>query len=141
MKNFIKLSVIASIVFLFSTYAFAVNTTVVTKQNQVITITGLDADWDASTETKTKDLLRNGILKVLRILFIPGATGDDLILRDNGLDDPEFFDTGICADRNDARTVDAPGGIPWEVNPVLDYSDCTMSSGSKLMIYILKPKP
>ena len=141
MKKFIKLLIIASILFLFSTYVFAANTTVVTDQNQIITITGLDADWDASTETKTKDLLRNGILKIWRIIFYPAATGDDIILRDDGLDAAEFFDSGVCADRYDTRTIDAPGGQPWEVNPVLDYSDCTISTGSKVMIYIEKPKP
>ena len=143
MKKLIKFLLIG-MVLAFAVYAFAANTTTVTNQNQVIVIAGdLDSDWDASTETKTKDLLRNGILNVLRVIFFPSATGDQVMLRDNGLDGTESFDSGYCADRADKVTYDAPGGVPWKVNPVLDYSDCTMASGSdsKIMIYILTPTP
>ena len=141
MKTLIKSLLIASIIFLFSTYALAGNTTVVTGQNQVITITGLDADWDASTETKTKDLLRNGVLKVLRVVFIPSATNDRMIIRDNGIDAAEFYDVGKQADTYDGRTVDFPE--PLYVNPVIDISDCTFgtAANAKVMIYISKPKP
>jgi len=143
MKKLIKILLIG-MVLAFAVYAFAANTTNVTNQRQVITITGdLDADWDASTEPKTLGLLRNGILNVWRVVFIPSASGDSLILRDGGLDAAEFFDSGICADRYDKVTFDAPGNEPWKVCPVMDYSDCTMASGSdaKIMLYISIPKP
>ena len=143
MKNLIK-SLIIGIILAFSTYAFAANTTVVTAQDQVITITGLDEDWDASTESETSGLLRNGVLRVWRIVFIPSATDDRMIIRDGGIDDPEFFDTGKCGDAYDVRTlkVDSEDEILL-VNPVIDISDCTLgtAANAKVMIYIEKPKP
>jgi len=144
MKTLIKLLVIASMVFLFSSYAFAVNTTVVTAQDQVITITGLDPageDWDASTETETMGLLRNGVLKVWAVVFIPSATDDRMIIRDDGIDEPEFFDPGKNADAYDSRVLYFRE--PLEVNPVIDVSDCTITTpaNAKVMIYISKPRP
>ena len=140
MKKLIKSLIIATVLF-FSTYVFAANTTIVTDQNQVITITGLDEDWDASTETETMGLLRNGILKVWMVVFIPGATDDRMIIRDGGIDAAEFFDAGPQADSYDARVKYFIE--PLEVNPVIDISDCILgtAANAKVMIYIQKPKP
>ena len=140
MKKLIKLLVLA--LFLsFASYTFAANTIVVTDQNQVITITGLDEDFDASLATETMGLLRNGILKVWAVVFIPSATNDRMIIRDNGIDEPEFFDPGPYADSYDARVLYFIE--PLEVNPVIDISDCILgtAANAKVMIYIQKPKP
>jgi len=144
MKKLIKLLVIVSMIFLFSYDVFAANATVVTRQNQVITITGLDPageDWDASVEAETLGLLRNGVLKVWMVVFIPSATNDRMIIRDDGIDGSEFFDAGKHAEVYDSRVKYYYE--PLEVNPVIDVSDCTIATPAdvKVMIYILKPKP
>ena len=140
MKKLIKFLLIG-MVLAFASYGFAANTIVVTDQNQVITITGLDEDFDASTATETLGLLRNGVLKVWMVVFIPSATNDRMIIRDNGIDAPEFFDPGIYSDAYDSRVLYFYE--PLEVNPVIDISDCTLgtAANAKVMIYIQKPKP
>lgn len=100
------------------------NTTV--EKSQTIVITGLDEDWISGTDSEAR------LYYIKSVQFIPGAIGDRLIIRNDGIDECEVFDSGICPtaglaiyERMDNEQQSAP---------VIDISDCTCSSGSKVII-------
>jgi hypothetical protein len=129
---------IFTILFLFlAGSTWGANTTIY--DDYTITITGLDADWTYSTEmdalkaagTYPRDHVdRLGALLIDHIVFIPGATGDHMIIHGGGgIDASPIFDPGPCADAYDSR-VEYYGENGKLSKPVIDISDCTLAAGT-----------
>ena len=97
----------------------------------IITITGLDADWNAATESKTS---HRPFLKVQAIQFIPSAASDRMIIHDNGIDAIDIFDSGTVTDANDSRIQYYDP--PLICNPVIDISDCTFGTAGNCKVKI-----
>ena len=106
--------------------SLAANTT--DPAEKLITITGLDEDWYG-----TNVGYPNGI-ELWAIIFYPSATGDRMIIHDNGLDNDEIFDSGIVADQNDRTVFYCPPKM--FVKPVIDISDCTIETATSAVVKI-----
>jgi len=107
--------------------AFGANVTV--KGKKCITITGLDADWYATTEGYPSDL------DIWCVVFYPSATGDIMVIHDDGLDTWVPFESGESADKYDKTILYLPPGM--KIKPVIDISDCTLgtAANAKVKIY------
>jgi len=127
LKLFLTSLSLISILFIGIQSIHATNTTVNGKHS--ITITGLDADWTATSEGHLYDL------DIAMIIFYPSATGDIMIIHDGGIDGEEFFDSDACADVYDTRVIYYPPGTMY--SPVIDITDCTLgtAANAKVKIY------
>jgi len=128
------------LVLVFSTLAFGVNTVTLSNNKNTITITVLDADYTASTDSTTAPALHGGYLYIYAIQFIPHATDNRMVINDGRVDDDVIFDTGPVADVYDARIVYF--NPPLKANPVIDITDITGTmTNAKVIIYIKPPRP
>ena len=104
--------------------AFGANTTV--PGQKCITITGLDADWDSTANGYPQ------ALDIWAVVFYPGATDDSMVINDGGADEDAFYESGVCADKYDARVLYFPPGT--KVKPYIDTDDIDVT-GAKVKIY------
>ena len=135
MKRFIWFLALILVVGL-SSVGWSANTT--TYDDGTITITGLDADWIFATEMAAlrtagseypREFDNNGHVTIESIIFIPGATGDRMIIHSSGgIDGAPIFDPGPVADAYDTRIQYYPFGR--KAKPVIDITDCTLSAGT-----------
>jgi hypothetical protein len=119
----------------FAVNGFAVNTTTIGTSRSVIEITGLDADWTWETDLASQErVILDG--RVQRIVFYPSAASDRMIIRDGGIDNATYFDSGAVSGADDPRTVTYVN--PVHVNLVIDITDCTLSTAAnaKVVIYL-----
>lgn len=92
---------------------------------RIIEITGIDADWIWTTTYPAS----KGI-KVVSIEFWGGAANDVLVIKENSAAGAILFKR---------KTPDTDySSIKYffgsTIHPVIDYSDCTLSSGHKVVI-------
>ena len=104
------------------------NTT--TRTGRFITITGLDDDWWGNVAL-------GAAVELLAVQFVPSAASDRMIIRNGGLDNAVIFDSGVTANTNPLR-VDMPGS--QYCNPVIDISDCTLSTAANAKVMLLVSK-
>lgn len=95
------------------------NTTTIT--GNTITITGLDADWDASTDVGKPCLL------VSSCSFKPHAASDRMIIPQLGFDH-------TATDGNDNRNEYYDPPIPC--NPTITIADCTVPTTTNMKVII-----
>ena len=107
--------------------AAAANT--VTLTDNVITISAIDSDW---TWTDTLSRMTAGV-KVVLVRFNPGAANDRLVIKQGTAAGAELVN--LLATDTEARLQYLFGAT---VKPMLDYSDCTLSSGAKVTIVLEK---
>ena len=106
------------------------NTTKLTAH--VLMITGLDADWDVTTDLN--ELLKNG-LWVRSIHFHPSATDDIAIVKSdrvgiaNTATAPEVFNSQTLS-ASDERIKYFNGKNGQRLWPIIDISDWTLSTAS-----------
>jgi len=105
----------------------------ITFANDMIILESLDSDW-VWTTTCTAQKWASG-LYVQSIQFIPGATGDRCRFENTAVGGDEIFDSGPCADAYDTKIKYFGGKL---MRPALDYSDGTYSSGSKIIIDLVR---
>jgi hypothetical protein len=133
MKFFVGLFLTLSL--LFATPAFAINQTLIGSSGKTIEITGLDADWVWSTD------LAGEHWKVTRaaiksIKFYPSGANDRMIIRDGGIDNATFFDSGLVSGADDPRVEYYDGGTQTEL--VIDITDCALGTpgSAKVVIHL-----
>ena len=132
MKRFI-VSLFLVLLLGITSVGWGANTTVY--DDGTITITGLDADWVFATEMAllvgaVAEYTSTGYITIESIVFIPGATGDRMIIHSGeGLDGSPIFDSGPVADAYDARIQYYPFGR--KAKPTMDFSDCVLSAGTR----------
>ena len=132
---YLKKFIYALVILLFALVSFAANTTTVGSSGTVIEITGLDADWTWSTALASQpNYIKNGLIQ--RITFYPTAASDRMIVRDGGIDNATFFDSGAVSGSDDPRTMFWVN--PQRANLVIDISDCTLPTpaGAKVVIHL-----
>ena len=111
------------------------NTT--TMSESFIQVTGLDADWVASTDTPYSQV------KLKSIMFEPSAAGDIMVIKEGSATGPRLF-YASCASGNDQKIryyagIDGQG--QW-CNPFIDISDCTVSTAANASVSIeIAPTP
>lgn len=104
------------------------NTTTVS--GNVVEITGLDADWIATTDLSTRT--EHGPVKVTSIQFSPSATGDILIVRDGSITGPVMFHVKCTAD-TDQRVKYFHA---FDCNPAIDISECTFGTAADARVIL-----
>lgn len=102
---------------------------VTTVGRHTIQITGLDADWIMGTDTEFEHAY------IESIQFIPSLAADRMIIHENGIDGPCFFDSGPA--QNTGPIFERCGGVFAKL--VIDISDCTLdtAASAKVLINIL----
>ena len=104
------------------------NTT--TDQNQIVTITGLDADWYNSVALSNPVERR----QLFSIQFIPSAANDVMIIHDGSIDGPIVFKK-TASGVSDSTPEYYPRGV--RPNLVIDISDCTFGTAANAMVKII----
>lgn len=91
-------------------------------------LTAIDADWDykASKPGNWPDIPRLNSIE-----FHPGAASDRMIIKQVGDDGATRFDSGEVESAGDSRIKYFHG---VRVVPYVDYGDCTLSEGHKVII-------
>jgi len=84
-----------------------------------IEITSLVADYD-----------HGSVERIASIIFIPGATDDVLVVKDGSDTGPTVMYVK-CADTYDQRVKYFYGQA---LQPYIDFSECTLSTGHKILI-------
>ena len=126
MKFFSKVGMVFVLLLVFfSSRALAGNT--VTSFESCIQVSAMDGDWLWSTITTNPKGM-----KIKAIKFYPGATGDILIIK-NGSDSGP---TMLKLESLDAEPRWDPSFAGGYFKPVIDYGDCTLSSGASI-VFIL----
>lgn len=118
-----KLKKLLFIVFaltIFSTPALAANT--VQYSFPVINISAIDSDWN-DTESR----------RVQYIIFVPGSANDILVIKQASATGPEI---ARMKSADGEPRIAIVGGS--EIDMFLDYSDCTLNAGSKVIILLFK---
>ena len=126
MKKIVMLLVALSFVFCAS-QVFSAAT--VTRTGRIVEITAIDADWLWST-TFTGAAEVSGGIKVVSIEFLGGAANDIIVINDQ-------TDAGAVMMKRktpdtDYSTIKYFFGA--RIRPVINFSDCTLSSGHKIII-------
>lgn len=116
--------------------AWAANTTLVGSSLTTIEITGLDADWSWSTDIVAASFSSKiDTAKIRSIKFYPSAANDRMIIRDGGLDNATFFDSGLVSAASDPR-IEYYTDNPRHIDLVIDISDCTLSNPANAKVVI-----
>jgi len=91
-------------------------------------LTAIDADWSykASRPATWPELPR-----ISSIEFHPGSTSDRMIIKQGGENGATRFDSGETQNAGDSRIKYFHG---TRVMPFIDYGDCTLSEGHKVII-------
>ena len=94
----------------------------VTSSSTVIEVSGMDSDWDPDT-----------VYKVIMIMFIPGASNDVMVIKQASATGPTVFY---------AKSTDGEPRVAYyngrEIRQFLDYGDCTLNAGAKVLVVIDK---
>jgi len=101
------------------------NTTVI--KGNVIQITGLDADWNGSTETGLSNM------RISSIQFNPSGADDEMIVHDGGIDGVTIFHMKSADVYDQKIRYYEP---PIIANPVIDISDCTLATPADAKVLI-----
>ena len=96
-------------------------------KGNIIEITGLDADWQGSTDTGITQM------KVSAIQFNPSAVDDVMKIRDGGTSNAVLFEVK-CSDVYDQRIKYFNPPI-W-ADPVIDISECTLNTPANAKVII-----
>lgn len=113
-------------VLLFTPSALAITAT---RNGNVVELTTIDADWNWFDTFPDN---RNGI-EVQTILFRPSGTNDVLVIEEATPDGPTIMYVR-CNDTYDQRVLYLNGS---KVRPLLDYSDCTISTPADASLHII----
>lgn len=101
---------------------------------RVVEVSGIDSNFDLVARAGYTQYATAGGAPLEMVLFFPGAANDILVIRDT------VADTGPIIAK--MKSLDGEPRIMYfrgaKVKPVMDYSDCTLSSGA-LVIFILAP--
>jgi hypothetical protein len=124
MKKYIaQIMVIAVLTLIISGSCFAAAT--VTKTGRIVEITAIDADWLWSTTFPNDQQI-----KVVSIEFFGGSANDIIVIKDGS-------DTGAILMKRKIPDTDYSSTkyfMGARLRPVIDFSDCTLSSGHKVII-------
>lgn len=127
-----------ALVLLFSLFvwmpAMAANTVTKGDGNRVVQISSIDSDWILTSETGLTQYASGGA-PIKAIFFYPGAANDILMVRSSAAD------TGPVLAK--LKSLDGEPRVMYFhdalLKPVIDYSDCTLSSGAFVVIVFGKP--
>lgn len=131
--GFMKRFFLVALILLFASTGFATNTTLFGNSGGTIEITGLDADWTWNTEVAGQPQYIQKA-KIQRITFYPSAASDRMIIRDGGIDNATYFDSGAVSGADDPRTMTYMK--PRPVNLVIDITDCTLDTAASAKVVI-----
>jgi hypothetical protein len=96
------------------------------EEGGAIQLTAIDADWDyKASKPATWPILP----KLLSIRFVPGATGDRLVVKHKSATGIERFNTVATDTESRVEYYHGTSFIPF-----VDFSDCTLSAGHKVAI-------
>jgi hypothetical protein len=93
-----------------------------------ILVEGIDADWDYDTD-KPHGWPDNPRLSSIE--FHPGSTSDRMVVKQHGESGIDRFDSGEADSVSDNRIKYFHG---TRCSPFIDYSECTLSAGHKVII-------
>jgi hypothetical protein len=93
----------------------------------IIEITSIAADWDYDTIRPAGWPSKP---RLLSINFVPGAADDTILIRVNDTTGPQCF-YARCENVYDQRIEYYHGS---RFRPFIDFSECTLSAGHKLII-------
>lgn len=96
---------------------------------KAIEISAIDSDYFITKHFKAASY-PNGV-KVKYVIFVPGASGNKMVLRDGADTGPELINTGAVSD-TESRII----YMDSVVKPYLKFSDGTYSAGSKIIILV-----
>jgi hypothetical protein len=116
--KFKHLFLVVTLVFFLNVPAYAVNT--VSFAHPVINISSIDSDWN-DTEGR----------KVQYIIFHPGASDDILVIEQASATGPEIV--RMKSSDGEPRVAYLGG---TKVDMFLDFSDCTLTAGAKVIILL-----
>lgn len=93
----------------------------VTVFSQGYEVSAIDSDWAPE-----------GFLSIHSIQFVPGATNDIMVIKDQSDAGATFFY---------AKSTDGDSRIKYfpdstRIKPVLDYSACTLTAGAKVIVIL-----
>ena len=98
------------------------------EQDGCLEITSITGDWDykASKPGNWPDFPRLNSIE-----FHPGSANDRMVIKQFDDDGPTRFDSNYVDDQSDSRIKYFNG---TRVKPYIDYSDCVLSAGHKVII-------
>lgn len=99
----------------------------------VIQITAIDADWDWTHQFPTRKSIA-----VEWIVFVPGADGDKISIKDGNDTGPTLFPLaaawiGASGENPEAQIMYYNG---LKIRPVIDYDQSTLSAGHQVVILL-----
>ena len=121
---------IVVVVFIAITISYAATET---EQGDTVTLSSIAADWTWSGNCRMYGGGRGTRLNY--ILWSPGSADDVLVIKEQSPSGPQMF-YGWAVDRTDQHIIYYHGS---RKRPVIDYSECTLSTGS-LVIFELWPQ-
>jgi hypothetical protein len=96
-----------------------------------IDISSIDSDWTWNQTGSPYAAEKEGI-RVRHIIFMPGAIADKLVIKDGGSTGPSLFPPDPVS-LSDSQAIDYGGEM---LKPFIDYSESTLSSGSRVIIML-----
>ena len=91
-------------------------------------LTAIDGDWSYRV---SKPNTWPDVPRISSIEFHPGAASDRMIIKQGGPNGATRFDSGIAQNAGDSRIKYFHG---TRVTPFVDFGDCTLSEGHKVII-------
>lgn len=115
--------ILALVLLLAGASARAANT--VNKSGCIVTVSAMDSDFDLAAAGYGP----GAGWRLVSIEFFGGAANDRLLVKDGSDTGPEMFDRTI----DDVRVPAIKYFMGAEAQPLIDYSECTLSAGHKVI--------